>query len=134
MLILLLWECFELCCFLLKCAEAGWLLEVSFHDLFCIACISGVGRPGASSLAPWESFWHLGAPWGTMGAAGRTRGGPESDFLDLGMVSSPHVQRFLGSDGLDFVFVWSDLFPGHSSHQFRIEILAVGARTTRFSY
>ena len=41
------------------------------------------GRPGASILAPWGPFWHLGAPWGTMGAAGWTRGGPESDLYQF---------------------------------------------------
>ena len=29
------------------------------------------GRPGASTLAPWEQFCKLlGTPWGTMGAVG----------------------------------------------------------------
>ena len=39
------------------------------------------GRPGASSLEPWGHFGSLGTPWGTMGAAGRTRGGPEPDWV-----------------------------------------------------
>ena len=33
----------------------------------------------------WD-FWHLGAPWATLGAAGMTHGGPESDFFDFGMI------------------------------------------------
>ena len=29
---------------------------------------------------PGDHFVSLGTPWGTMGAAGRTRGGPKQDF------------------------------------------------------
>ena len=39
------------------------------------------GRPGASILSPGIHFASLGTPWGTMGAAGRTCGGLEPDFV-----------------------------------------------------
>ena len=38
------------------------------------------GRPGASILPPSGHFVSLGTPWGTMGAAGRTREGLEVVF------------------------------------------------------
>ena len=56
--------------------------------------------PGASTLAPWAPFWQLGDTLGTMGAAGRTRGGPEPD---LGVISGPQFESLLGSGGLDSI-------------------------------
>ena len=38
------------------------------------------GRTGASIFTLWGPFCQLGDTWGTMGAAGRTRGGPKQDF------------------------------------------------------
>ena len=67
--------CYELwlfLIFLLKCAEAGWLLQVSFLACFCIVVTLDMhivilgdqnlsfGRPSASALALWEPFWQLG--------------------------------------------------------------------------
>ena len=64
-------------CFLVKCVEAGWPLEISFHGFFLYGCylldtdiaISDVqnlsfGRLGAATLAPWEPFWPLGVTLG----------------------------------------------------------------------
>ena len=38
------------------------------------------GRRGASTFAPSGPFWRLEDTFGTMGAAGRTLGGPEPDL------------------------------------------------------
>ena len=38
-----------------------------------------IGRPGAPFYHLGHFFVSLGTPWGTMGAAGQTRGGPEPD-------------------------------------------------------
>ena len=78
--------------FPVKCAEAGWLLEVGFLCMLLVAVTLDTdiailsflnvsfGRPGASTLAPWGYFGCFGTPWGTIGAAGRTRGVSESHF------------------------------------------------------
>ena len=58
----------------------------------------------------WEAWclhfgslqWHFaisGAPWGTMAAAGWTRGGPESVFLMIGDDLGTHFWNLLGSKG-----------------------------------
>ena len=57
---------FECFCFLVKSAEASWLLEVSFYDIF--------------SYRSGSDFVSLGTPWESIGAAGRTRVGPEPEL------------------------------------------------------
>ena len=69
-----------------------------------------------------------------MGAAGRTRGGLKPDFNDLELVSGPHFGSFLGSDGLNSMFLfgfvsWLLLIP-----IFVFEILTARGLKTRFSY
>ena len=44
------------------------------------------GTPVGSILRPWDHFVSLGTPLGTMGAAGRTRGGPKQDFYSFWLV------------------------------------------------
>ena len=48
---------------------------------------------------PWGLFWRLGAPWATLGAAGRTMGIQGRIFIDFGMVSEAHVVSFSGTEG-----------------------------------
>ena len=66
---------------------------------------------------PWDHFDTLGTPCGTMGATGRTRGHPKLYFSAFEMISGTHFDSFLGSDGLDAVFL-EGLFPGHFLHWF----------------
>ena len=47
-----------------------------------------------------------------MGAAGRTRGGPEPDFNDFEMILGPCFDSFLGSDEVKATF-FSGLFLAH---------------------
>ena len=47
--------------------------------IFCVQNLSD-GRPRASFFHLGDHFVSLGTPWGIVGAAGRTRGGPELVF------------------------------------------------------
>ena len=88
---LLVVGCFECYGFPVRCAEASRLLEVSFEvfsliavtlDTYILVLVSKTYH--LACLVP--PFYHprdrsvsLGTPWGTMGAAGRTRGVPKPD-------------------------------------------------------
>ena len=64
---------FDFVGFPVKCAEAGWLLEVSFHGIFTYSSYLGIhilifaysesimwqAAPGASFLAPSELFLQI---------------------------------------------------------------------------
>ena len=47
------------------------------------------------------AFVSMGTPWGTMGAAGRTRGVQNQIFYDFGVMSGPMFASFLGYNGLN---------------------------------
>ena len=107
---LLVVGCFECFGFTVEYAEASWLLEVGFYGLPTYSCYFGhgycyFGGPKPINWQAWCLFYHLGdhfvslgTPWGTVGAAGRTRGGPEPGFSDLGMILRPQFDSFLGLD------------------------------------
>ena len=92
MLSLLVVACFECFGFPVKCVEASWLVELGFYCFSSTAvtldtnfAILGVQNLSFGGLLPpfyhpGDHFVSLGTPWGTMGAAGRTRGGPKQDF------------------------------------------------------
>jgi hypothetical protein len=72
-----------------KLASGAWFLlffQVTAVTLDTIFAISGVQKnlSFGGLLPPFsypgDHFVSLGAPWETMGAAGRTRGGPKQDF------------------------------------------------------
>ena len=44
---------------------------------------------------PGDHFVSLGTFWGTMGAAGRTRGVRSKIFSDFGLILGPHFESFL---------------------------------------
>ena len=52
---------------------------------------------------PGDHFVSLGTPWGTMGAAGRTRGVRSKIFSDFGLILGSHFDSFSNSDGLNSV-------------------------------
>ena len=60
-------------CFSAVFRSAFVLKYVAFYSHNC-----HIGRLGHPLYLPWVSFWHLGAPCGTVGAAGRTPGDPGS--------------------------------------------------------
>ena len=87
--------------------------QVGFWSLFFIVfpvtavtlgtnfAISGVQNLSFGGLLPpfshpGDHFVSLGTPWGTMGAAGRTREGPEVVFSDFELNSGAHFGSFLG--------------------------------------
>ena len=95
--------------FPVKCAEAGWLLEVSAHRIFLYSSYFGYAYDyfACSKRIIWQARCIMHAlwnPWGhfdtlgtrcvTMGTAGRTRGCPEVAFADLGIISGPHFDSF----------------------------------------
>ena len=58
------------------------LIDVTLQAIFAIFVsktfhVAGLLPP---FFHPGDHFVRLGTPYGTMGAAGRTRGGPEPDF------------------------------------------------------
>ena len=57
------------------------------------------GRLGVSILVPGEHFGTSAAPWATMGAAGWTHGGPESDFEWFWNGLQIHFESVLGTEG-----------------------------------
>ena len=65
---------------------------------------------------PGDHFGSLGTPWGTMGAAGRTRGGPEPDCNGSEVILGLYFESFLNSDWLIFRFV-AGLSAGHFLHR-----------------
>ena len=94
---------FEFVCFQLNCADAGWLLEVSFQSMFHIAVTLGVhiaiiwkawclhfGIP-STILAAWG---HPGTPWEQQ--EGRV-GVQNQIVIDLVMILGLHFESFLGS-------------------------------------
>ena len=84
---LLVSGCFEIFSFSVKCAEAAWLLQVSFMECLLIAVTldADIAILGVQNLMPplrhlANHLGDLGTPWGTMGAAGRTHGPTEAIF------------------------------------------------------
>ena len=79
---ILVFRRFEFFGLTVKCAEAGWLLEVSFHRIFRIAVTFDMdiaiweaqnpssGKSGALIFAPWGLFLQLRD---TLGNHGRSR-------------------------------------------------------------
>ena len=53
--------------------------------------------------APGVPFCQPGTPWGAMGAAGRVR---NQFFKHLGVTLGPYFESFLGSDGLNSMFLF----------------------------
>ena len=124
MLGLLVFECFDFFGFPVKCAEARWLLEVSFMDLLLIAVTSdeniaflsiqdvSFGRAGACTY-PADHFGRSGTPWGTIGVAGRRA--QNHMFIDFGIIVGSRFNFILGSDGSHSIF--PGLFPDHFLHR-----------------
>jgi hypothetical protein len=91
-----------------KLASGAWFLlflpgtTVTLDTNFVIL---GVQNPSFGCLSPplyrpGDHFVSLGTPWGTMRAAGRTRGVRSKIFSDFGLILGPHFESFLNSDGL----------------------------------
>ena len=92
----LVFRCFEFFGFPVKCAEAGWRLEVSFHGIFTHSCYFGHRYCyfGVQSLSfGWPG--RLGARWENIGAAGRTRAVRKQIFLVIrGWYREPVFRAF----------------------------------------
>ena len=84
------------------------VFPVTAVTLDTIFAISGVQNPLFGGLLPpfyqpGDHFVSLGTPWGTMGAAGRTRGVRSKIFSDFGLILGSHFDSFSNSDGLNSV-------------------------------
>ena len=64
-----------------------------------------------------DNFDILGSPEETMGAAGRTCESLELYFIFFGVIFGHHFESFLGSDGLNSMFI-RGLIPGHFLDRF----------------
>ena len=142
MLGLLVFACFESAGFRVKCAEAGWLLESSFHGLFTTALTLqfyivvsasqnlSFGSPGSSTLAPGH-FGTLGTLCGTMVTAGRTCGVRKQIYSDLEMLWGPNLKVCWTQMGyVFFVGLVSRYFvaPTFASNSKQLELLKQGFR------
>ena len=88
----LLVGCFECFGFPVKCVEkvGFWGLVFIVFPVTAVTLDTNFAILGVQNLSfggllppfyhPGDHFVSLGTPWGTMGAAGRTRGGPKQDF------------------------------------------------------
>ena len=114
----------------MKCAEAGWLLEVSFHSIFNYSCFFGYGYCyfGCPKPIIWQACCLHFITLGTiLSAWGHPRGPWEQQeghvgvrnkiFIDFGLIFRPHFESFLGFDGLNSMFILG-LFPGDFWHRF----------------
>ena len=104
---------FEFLGFLVKCAEPGWLLEVSFHAIFSSSSYFGKGNCylGCPKSSIWQAWW---LHFRTLGPRGNIGGpceqqnehvGVRNQFLsDFEMAWRPYFETFFSSDGLNPVF------------------------------
>jgi hypothetical protein len=111
-----------------KFAEASWLLELVFYFFFKLPCDLGhdfcyFGCPKNLSFGgllppfsyPGDHFVSLGAPREQQGGHVGVR---SKIFIDFSVVLEPNFESFLNSDGLNSVFFFWSLFPGHFLHRF----------------
>ena len=72
------------------------LTAVTLDTKFAISGVQNLSFGGLLPpfYQPGDHFVSLWTPWGTMGAAGRTRERPEVDFTDLGKIWEPILRAF----------------------------------------